>query len=229
MPGMPKDYAGMQFGALKAVRISDRPSDGNGTYWEFECICGATHTARINTVKYVAQQKNDPQLPSCGCIELQRKTKHGYRKSHETHRAYQIYRGIMTRCYNQSDRSYKHYGAKGVTICDAWKDDPKAFVNWAISAGCAKGLHLDKDIKSKKLGINPPIYSPETCQWISAQKNIAFATNRDNYGKHPNIKLTHEQVTEIQRLYFSGECTNKSQLARKFGVYSPSSIGRLLK
>ena len=229
MSGTPKDYSGVQFGSLKAIRISDRLGDGNGTYWEFICICGAQHTARINTVKYVYKQKNDPQLPSCGCIELQRKTKHGYRKSNETHRAYQIYRGIITRCYNPSDRSYQYYGAKGVTICDIWKDNPKAFVEWAISTGCAKGLHLDKDIKSKELGITPSIYSPETCQWISPQKNIAFATNRDNYGKHPNIKLTHKQVAEICRLYQSGECTNKAQLAREFGMYSSSSISRLLK
>jgi hypothetical protein len=114
-------------------------------------------------------------------------------------------------------------------VCDEWKHDPKAFIEWAINAGYKEGLHLDKDILSQQLGINPPIYSPQTCQWISAKKNIAFATNRDNYGKHPNIKLTHEQVAEIRRIYHSGECTNKAKLARDFGVYSSSTISLLLK
>ena len=46
----------------------------------------------------------------------------------------QLYRewGYMkNRCYNPNSDSYKYYGARGIIICDEWKDDFMAFYNWA--------------------------------------------------------------------------------------------------
>ena len=134
----------------------------------------------------------------------------------------------MSRCYNPNAKDYKRYGALGVTVADCWKDNPEAFVKWSLENGWAKNLHIDKDIKCKAMGIYPHIYSPDTCTWTTAKLNIAEATNRTNYGKHPNVKLSQEEVDEILHLYFSGEVTNQSELARMYGVY-PSSIGRLIR
>ena len=88
---------------------------------------------------------------------------------------------------------------------------------------------MDKDILCKQNNITPGIYSPQTCQWVKPQSNVAFATNRDNYGKHPNVRLSHAQVAEIEHKYFSGEETNQSELARQYGLLSPSSIGRIIR
>lgn len=221
-----KNLTNQTFGSLTAIKPTRKV---NGmVYWEFRCICGAIHKARGNTVVHQATKKKDPELPSCGCIEKARKTKHGFRTIHNTHPAYRAYRGMMTRCYNPNSPEYRWYGALGVTVCDEWKNNPQAFVYWAIQNGWKKGLHIDKDILCELQGIIPHIYSPSTCQWVSAKTNVGFATNRDNYGKHPNIKLSHEQVAEIKRKYFTGEITNKSQLARDYGV-TPNTIYGLFK
>lgn len=50
-----------------------------------------------------------------------------------------------------------------------------------------------------------------------------------SFGKHPNIRLSQQQVDKILHLYFSGKETNQSELARMYGLKSPSSIGRLIK
>ena len=221
-----KDITNQQFGSLTAVKFLY--TKNQLAYWEYQCKCGKKHVARANMVTYVCRIKADPELPSCGCVELTRKTKHGFRKVKNTHPAYKIYRGIMDRCYNPSSPVYQWYGAVGVTVCDAWKNNPAAFVEWAITNGWAKGLHIDKDILSQQLGISPHVYSPATCQWVTPKVNVGAATNRDNYGKHPNVRLSHAQVVEIERLYFSGEETNQSALARQFGLKSPSSVQRLI-
>ena len=77
--------------------------------------------------KYICQtkKKQDPELPSCGCVELARKTKHGYRKAKDTHPTYKIYRGMMDRCYNPNSKGYQWYGAVGVTVCDEWNNKNK--------------------------------------------------------------------------------------------------------
>ena len=221
-----KDITNQQFGSLTAVQFLY--TKNRLAYWEYLCKCGKKHTARANTVTYVHRIKADPELPSCGCVELARKTKHGFRKAKDTHPAYKIYRGIMDRCYNPKSPAYQWYGAIGVTICDIWKDNPAAFVEWAIANGWAEGLHIDKDILSQQQGIFPHVYSPATCQWVTSKVNVGAATNRDNYGRHPNVRLSHAQVAEIERLYFSGEETNQSALARRFGLKSPSSVQRLI-
>lgn len=221
-----KDISGKVFGSLTAQEFSH--VSNRQAYWKYLCKCGKIHTARSNTVAYVAKTKDDPELPSCGCVELARKTKHGFRKANDTHPAYRVYRGMLDRCYNPKSPCYQWYGAKGVTVSPEWLGKPDVFVQWAINTGYKPGLHIDKDILSKEKGINPPVYGPETCMWVTAKTNVATATNRGNFGNHPNIRLSTEQVAEMLELYFSGQETNKSELARMFGLLSPSSVGRLI-
>jgi len=219
------DITGKKFGSLLAIKPSHKKT--NTLYWLFKCDCGNDHIARGNIVVH-ASKKGDAELPSCGCIEMKRKTKHGYRTARNTHPAYMAYRGIMNRCYVKSDVGYKWYGGIGVTICDEWKDNPKAFCKWAISNGWKKGLHIDKDILCEMNGIRPHVYSPDTCQWVTAKENVGFATNRDNYGKHPNVKLSHDCVAEIVYKYFSGKNTNISSLAREYNV-GPSAVSNIIR
>ena len=221
-----KDISGQKFGSLTAnnfVEVKNRMA-----HWNYQCVCGKTHTARANTVSYQHKkyEATSPDLPSCGCKELARKTKHGYRKANDTHPAYKAYRGMVNRCYNPNTPTYKWYGAVGVSICEEWKDKPEAFVNWAISNGWKPGLHIDKDILCKEKGIFPHVYSPETCQWITAKEIVSFATNRDNFGSHPNVKLSNEDVAELLGKYFAGGVT-QTALAEEYGVTS-CSISRLV-
>jgi hypothetical protein len=222
------DRTGQVFGSLTAKEFSHLGKENSTAYWKYQCVCGKVHTARANTVAYVAKKSTNPELPSCGCKELEQKTKHGYRKLKNTHPAYKAWRGILTRCYDQNSEGYKWYGAYGVTICDEWKENPKAFIEWSLANGWKPNLHVDKDILCKEKGIFPHVYSPETCQWVTAKVNVGFATNRDNFGKHPNVRLSHEDVQNILNDYKNGQ-TNQSELARKYGLKSPSSVGRLIR
>ncbi len=221
-----KDITGIKFGSLTAIKVAYVKN--RAAYWEYSCVCGKTHIARANNVAHRATSQNDPELPSCGCIEVARKTKHGFRKANDRHPAYSAYRNMMDRCYSPNDKAYKWYGAVGVTVADCWKGNPEAFVKWSLENGWDKNLHIDKDIKCKAKGIYPHIYSPNTCTWTTAKINIAESANRTNYGKRPNIKLSQEEVDEILHRYSSGEVTNQSELARMYGL-SQSSIRRLLQ
>lgn len=222
------DITNQKFGSLTALYFSHKDSNHN-CYWVYQCQCGKLHTARANTIKYEAKKKNDPELPSCGCVEKQRKTKHGFRTVKNTHPLYKVWHGIKSRCYNTNNPEYIWYGAKGVTMCEEWLDSPENFIEWGLTSGYKKGLHIDKDILCNQKDIKPHIYSPETCLWVSAKQNVSEATSRKNFGKHPNIRLSQEQVNEILDYYFSGTITNMAELARMYGLKSNSSILRLIR
>lgn len=88
---------------------------------------------------------------------------------------YAIWNGIKQRCYSPARKDYTKYGAKGVTMCDEWKNDPKAFIEWCKANGWSSDKVIDKDIKSAQLGINPPIYSPKTVTFVTTQENAEAA------------------------------------------------------
>lgn len=204
-----KDISGNKYGSLIAIKFSYSDKN-NQAFWQYKCNCGKTHIARANTITYAAKNalnKNDYEIPSCGCVELARKTKHGFRKAKDTHPIYKSYRGMFNRCYNPNVRNYKTYGAIGITICDEWLNNPEAFIEWSLANGWREGLTIDKDILCNKLKISPKIYSPSTCLWISKKENSKHITNkciRENYSTHSKLKWDYPEIFEIYRQYVLG-------------------------
>jgi hypothetical protein len=78
---------------------------------------------------------------------------------------------MKQRCYNPNNRDYPRYGAKGVTVCDEWRTDFKNYYDWCMENGYSQELFLDKDIKSKEMGIVPAVYSPDTCKFTTMKRN----------------------------------------------------------
>lgn len=73
---------------------------------------------------------------------------------------YAVWLTMKQRCYNPNDKHYKWYGAKGVTVCPAWLDNPVEFVNWCLRNGYKDGLTLDRiDTEGN--------YSPDNCRFIT--------------------------------------------------------------
>lgn len=58
------------------------------------------------------------------------KTTHGQhtRKFGKT-KEYIAWDRMKSRCYNMKNRSYRWYGAKGVTVCDEWRQSFLSFYN----------------------------------------------------------------------------------------------------
>lgn len=71
-----------------------------------------------------------------------------------------IWGGMRKRCYDRTSKDYHNYGAKGIRICDEWKDDFQAFYDWAMAHGYRKGLSIDRICNSRG-------YSPGNCRWVT--------------------------------------------------------------
>jgi hypothetical protein len=75
-----------------------------------------------------------------------------------------VFQQMQDRCFNPNNKSYKWYGAKGITICDEWLDDPQLFKEWALNNGYKDCLTIDRIDSDKN-------YCPENCQWIPLAEN----------------------------------------------------------
>lgn len=95
--------------------------------------------------------------------------RHGLSK-HSLHAVWML---MKQRCYNPKATGYCNYGGRGVEVCDEWKNDFKAFYDWAIGNNWQYGLDLDKDIKG-----NGMLYSPDNCVFVTTKENCN--NTRDN-------------------------------------------------
>ena len=81
-----------------------------------------------------------------------------------------VYYDMIRRCYKKEDRGYPRYGARGITVCDEWKKDCKAFYRWAKENGYDKGLQIDRIDNDKG-------YYPENCRWVTPKENMMNRSN----------------------------------------------------
>jgi hypothetical protein len=79
---------------------------------------------------------------------------------------------MRARCYSTKCKSYKRYGGRGIAMHDEWRDNYRAFAEWAkplVHAykqkhGTFKGMSIDR--------IDPDgNYEPGNCQFIPLSEN----------------------------------------------------------
>lgn len=77
-----------------------------------------------------------------------------------------IYTNMKRRCCDIANASYKHYGARGITLCPQWKEPRKgwlAFKEWALANGYKEGLTIDR------INVNGN-YEPSNCRWVTMKE-----------------------------------------------------------
>ena len=101
----------------------------------------------------------------------------------KTHtRLYNIYKGMKRRCYNKTDKDYKDYGGRDITICDEWLNDFMSFYNWSMNNGYDESLTIDRMDNNKG-------YSPDNCRWVDV-KTQSNNTRRNVYLTYCGLTLT---------------------------------------
>lgn len=158
--------------------------------WKCACRCGETTTVRGTLLRA-------GKVKSCGCLSkkaLEKRTKHGY----TSHPLYNQWNLMKDRCSNPNNKSYKHYGKRGISVCERWLE----FSNFAEDVSPRpKGAQLDRIN-------NEGDYEPDNCKWVSPRENC-------------NNRSSNRAVT------FRGKTKTVSEWARSTGIKYRVLLARL--
>jgi hypothetical protein len=142
-------------------------------FCDADCDCGN------KAIKIYKASIVNGNTKSCGCIRKEickiANLKHGKKGSH----IYRLYYGMIDRCTNKNNESYKDYGERGITVSDEWLGDNGfiKFNEWAVNNGYKENLSIER------IDVNKG-YNKNNCTWIPK--------NKQSQNKRNSIKVVYQ-------------------------------------
>jgi hypothetical protein len=167
-----EEIVGKRFGKLIVLEEVEARMEGGclRRRMRSRCDCGVIKSTRLGDLL-------NGHSKSCGCMSmaaLEQRTTHGL----AGHALYDVWDAMKQRCFNSNSPCYHNYGGRGITICDEWRNDFKAFHGWAIENRWKKELDIDRED-------NDGDYTPKNCRFVTRAINVQntrLITDRNTSG-----------------------------------------------
>lgn len=91
-------------------------------------------------------------------------------KNKTKHPLYQIWKGMIYRCFNANSTGYKYYGGRGITVCKRWSND---FWMFAKDMGQRPSMKHSLDRIN-----NNGNYTPKNCKWSTVYEQRKNSRNK---------------------------------------------------
>lgn len=188
-----KDLTGQVFGRLTVLRYITEVSEDN-SMWLCLCTCGRKTSSSTNQLL----RKGRTFCNYCrGEFDI---PPHTYNPFQVETRTFSIWRGMLKRCITTDNPAYKHYGGRGIKVCDRWH----IYECFLEDMGeCPEGMSIDR------IDVNGH-YEPGNCRWATSETQ--------NNNKRNNTYIT-----------FEGKTMTLAQWSKHLGVNSGTICTRRKK
>lgn len=173
----PIDLTGQKFGMLTVLKFVKKDKWDDPMY---KCLCDCGKETIVRGSNLICGTTK-----SCGCLRkligkimavhnFKNPTTHGMSRTS----IYSRWSSMIHRCYFPKCKSYKYYGARGISVCSRWKNSFENFYN-DMMPGYDPSLQMDRID-------NDGNYEPGNVRWVTPKVNNH---NRRN-SKHDSPKIT---------------------------------------
>lgn len=133
---------------------------------------------------YTNKELRSGKAKSCGCLRADKArllaTKHGHAGNAEKGRRpsseYSTWLQMWRRCTTPSNKGYRLYGARGIGVCDRWKN----FETFLADMGPRPSTRHSID----RFPNNDGNYEPGNCRWATASQQMS---NRRPYKRKKKV------------------------------------------
>jgi hypothetical protein len=187
------DKTGRRYGRLTVIGQAPRKLGRTTAMWLCLCDCGTQKVLESGRLNEKRGTK------SCGCLSpdssRKRMTTHGGTYTG----AYKSWIAMRRRCYEETFVDYDLYGARGIRVCDKWRNDFAAF--FADMGHRPDGGTIER--------IDPEgNYAPDNCRWADLKEQ---ARNR----------------RVARRVLYRGQSIHIADFAESLGVPYWRVLGRI--
>jgi len=150
---------GTKFGRWVVVEAVKPNGNKQGRYYTCRCECGTEKQIRGDSL-------SNGESSSCGCLAREKARERSLTHGLSRHPLYQVWDGMKKRCYNPLRKDYKHYGGRGIRICDEWMGE-QGLSNFIsdMYASFEPGLEIDRtDVNGD--------YEKDNCKWVTRRKQV---------------------------------------------------------
>jgi hypothetical protein len=170
LKGKITDLKGRRFGNLTVLYITQKRQAGK-RIWMCQCDCGTQLTVRHDYLLHTNHPKTH-----CGCMNKGLPTQYS--------QEYHIHNSMLRRCYVKDHVGYPHYGARGIQVCEQWRDKEKGFEQFLKDMGERPTPRHTLD------RINPDgNYEPGNVRWATMK--------HQNRNKRRSLYLPHPETKEM--------------------------------
>lgn len=156
------DLTGQRFGRLVALRIAVSPSGKR----KWECYCNPSFGGCGNYSFVNSNALRVGATKSCGCFHREssaaRHTTHGFSRIGERMPEYRSWESMLRRCCNPRDTFFSRYGARGISVCERWRE---SFENFIADMGRKPTTRHSLDRIN-----NDGNYEPSNCRWATPKE-----------------------------------------------------------
>ena len=193
---------GEKYGMLVVLNESERRRTSAGGFVRvFSCLCECGTKTNVG----LANLRRGMTL-SCGCLRKKRAaeasremlTTHGQSKTP----MYRLWWGMIGRCHKEKNKSYLLYGARGILVCQQWREDFAAFSGYMGIR--PQGMTLER--------INNDVgYEPGNVRWATrkeqarnTRRNHMYTMNGETRCLVEWCEITGEKLSSVRKRIAAG-------------------------